>query len=254
MPSVRYARVSAWWMPGQLQAPTGAVGPLSIRVGIATGLVVAGDLIGDGSAEEEAILGETPNLAARLQAIASPDAVVIASGTRSSAGASSAKTSGRTIKGLRRAGAGLAGDRAAVGHQPLQGGAAARRTPLVGREDDLAWLLHLWQFATHHRGHAALLVGEAGIGKSRVAEALREASREPRALRISVLAALRQPGAASGDPAHRGRRHIEHEDPAAAKLKKLSAWLAARRAADRRCRCSAHFCRSPPMIALLCRR
>src|SRR5436189_6092082 len=55
---------------------------LQARVGIATGLVVVGDLIGEGSAQEQSVVGETPNLAARLQALAEPDAVVIAAGTR----------------------------------------------------------------------------------------------------------------------------------------------------------------------------
>src|SRR4029077_20808204 len=55
---------------------------LQTRVGIATGLVVVGDLIGAGSAQEQSVVGETPNLAARLQALAEPDAVVIAAGTR----------------------------------------------------------------------------------------------------------------------------------------------------------------------------
>ena len=71
-----------------------------------------------------------------------------------------------------------------------------------------------------------MLVGEAGIGKSRVAEAAaRSARRRLRAAALPVLAALRQPRAASGDPAHRARRRIGAEDPAAVKLEKLSAWL-----------------------------
>ena len=57
-------------------------GKLQARVGIATGLVVVGDLIGEGSAQEQSVVGETPNLAARLQALAAADAVVIAAGTR----------------------------------------------------------------------------------------------------------------------------------------------------------------------------
>ena len=61
---------------------TAAGSPLQVRVGIATGLVVVGDLIGAGAAQEQAVVGETPNLAARLQAIAEPDTVVIAEGTR----------------------------------------------------------------------------------------------------------------------------------------------------------------------------
>jgi len=60
---------------------------LQARVGIATGLVVVGDLIGEGSAQEQSVVGETPNLAARLQALAEPDAVVIAAGTRRLLGA-----------------------------------------------------------------------------------------------------------------------------------------------------------------------
>ncbi len=68
-----------------LPAPAGAGGtePLAARVGIATGIVVVGDLIGEGAAQEEAVVGETPNLAARLQGLASPNSVVIAAGTRS---------------------------------------------------------------------------------------------------------------------------------------------------------------------------
>src|SRR5580704_16741767 len=64
------------------QLTTAAGVPLQVRVGIATGLVVVGDLIGAGAAQEQAVVGETPNLAARLQALAEPDAVVIADGTR----------------------------------------------------------------------------------------------------------------------------------------------------------------------------
>jgi class 3 adenylate cyclase len=59
-----------------------AADPLAVRIGIATGLVVVGDLIGEGSAQEQAVIGETPNLAARLQALAEPGAVVIAAATR----------------------------------------------------------------------------------------------------------------------------------------------------------------------------
>src|SRR5207302_3809606 len=61
--------------------------PLQVRIGIATGLVVVGDLIGAGSAQEQAIVGETPNLAARLQALAAPNAIVIAESTRRQIGA-----------------------------------------------------------------------------------------------------------------------------------------------------------------------
>lgn len=68
-------------MPGLAVAPAGG-DPLRVRVGRATGLVVVGDLIGSGAAQEQAVVGETPNLAARLQALAEPGSLVIAHGTR----------------------------------------------------------------------------------------------------------------------------------------------------------------------------
>jgi class 3 adenylate cyclase len=68
-------------LPWSRQCPAASV-PLQVRVGIVTGLVVVGDLIGAGPAQEQAVVGETPNLAARLQALAEPGSVVIASSTR----------------------------------------------------------------------------------------------------------------------------------------------------------------------------
>ena len=84
---------------------------LQARVGIATGLVVVGDLIGEGSAQEQSVVGETPNLAARLQALAEPDTVVIAAGTRRLVGDlfEYRDLGAVEVKGHCRAGAGLAG-------------------------------------------------------------------------------------------------------------------------------------------------
>ena len=80
-PSARFAQVSPLRpRPAGLTAPGGK--PLAARVGIATGLVVVGDLIGEGAAQEEAVVGDTPNLAARLQALAEPGAVVVAEATQ----------------------------------------------------------------------------------------------------------------------------------------------------------------------------
>src|SRR5438132_1512999 len=92
---------------------------LQARVGIATGLVVVGDLIGEGSAQEQSVVGETPNLAARLQALAEPDAVVIAAATRRSLRVRRSRP--RRGQGHRRAGAGLAGAASERRREPLRG-------------------------------------------------------------------------------------------------------------------------------------
>jgi class 3 adenylate cyclase len=149
---------------------------LQVRIGIATGLVVVGDLLGEGSAREEAVVGETPNLAARLQTLAAPGAVVIALGTRrllgelfdlADLGARSLKGFEAPVKAWRVLGAGTAEDRFAARR-------AAELTPLVGREEELALLLHRWELAKGGEGQAVLLSGEPGIGKSRLFRALRE--------------------------------------------------------------------------------
>jgi len=158
----------------RLASPAGKA--LAARIGIATGLVVVGDLIGEGAAQEAAVVGETPNLAARLQSLAEPGGVVIAQGTRT------------LLSGLF--------DLADLGTHDLKGysepvrawrvvrkGAAESRfealhgrwlTPLVGREQELALLLERWRRTKEGEGQVVLVSGEAGIGKSRITEVLRE--------------------------------------------------------------------------------
>ena len=106
---------------GRLATPAGE--PLAARVGIATGLVVVGDLVGEGAAREEAVVGETPNLAARLQEAAAPGAVVIADGTRRLLGeVFELRELGPTrLKGFAQPGARLPGSRRAPRRQPLRG-------------------------------------------------------------------------------------------------------------------------------------
>ena len=103
--------------------------PLQTRVGIATGLVVVGDLIGSGASQEQAIVGETPNLAARLQGIAEPNSVVIAESTRKLLGNlfELEDLGAQGPQGHRRAGASLGGAAAEFGGKPLRG--AARERP-----------------------------------------------------------------------------------------------------------------------------
>ena len=150
--------------------------PLRVRLGIASGLVVVGDLIGEGSARERGVVGETPNLAARMQELAPPGDVVIAEGTRRLLG---------DLFELRDLGAvqvkGIAGPVSAW--QALRPSAVESRfealrasalTPLVGREEESDLLLRRWQRATAGDGQVVLLTGEPGIGKSRLTAALRE--------------------------------------------------------------------------------
>ena len=124
------------------------------------------------------MVGETPNLAARLQALAEPGTVVIGRGTRRLVGGlfEFADLGPARPQGLRRAGARLGGcsaESAAEGRFE----ARARRpasTPLVGREQELALLLDRWERAREGEGQVVLLSGEPGIGKSRLVRALRE--------------------------------------------------------------------------------
>jgi class 3 adenylate cyclase len=155
---------------------TAAGKPLAVRVGIATGPVVVGELVGSGEARERAVVGETPNLAARLQGLAKPGTVVVAEGTRRLLGELFAYRELGTprLKGFAgptRAFAVL-GEGAAEGRFDAMH--AAGLTPLVGREHELALLLDRWDRAKEGEGQVVLLSGEPGIGKSRLVRALRE--------------------------------------------------------------------------------
>jgi AAA ATPase domain/Adenylate and Guanylate cyclase catalytic domain len=155
---------------------TPAVQPLAARVGIATGLVMVGELIGEGAAKEQTVVGETPNLAARLQALAAPGSVVISQSTRRLVAGlfELADLGPRRLKGFA---APLAvwrvdGEGHAEGRfEALHG---ERLTPLVGRDQELSILLERWASAREGDGQVVLLVGEPGIGKSRMSRTLRE--------------------------------------------------------------------------------
>src|SRR5690242_1732121 len=156
----------------RLATPAGE--PLVARVGIATGLVVVGDLVGEGAAREEAVVGETPNLAARLQEAAVPGTVVVAEGTRRLLGeVFDLRPLGPTpLKGFARLVSGLQ----VLGERPAGSRFEARRggrlPPMVGRDQELALVLERWRQAAAGEGQAVLLVGEAGIGKSRLVRAV----------------------------------------------------------------------------------
>jgi class 3 adenylate cyclase len=154
----------------------GAGAPLAARIGIATGVVVVGDLLGEGAAKEEAVTGETPNLAARLQQAAEPGVVVIADGTRRlvgdlfelvGLGALQLKGFANPVQAWRVIGEGRAESRFEAFH-------GANLTPLVGRDEELNLILSRWRLAQGRAGQIVLIFGEPGIGKSRLVIAMRD--------------------------------------------------------------------------------
>jgi class 3 adenylate cyclase/predicted ATPase len=159
---------------------------LQTRVGIATGPVVVGDLIGSGAAQEQAVVGETPNLAARLQALAEPNTIVIAGATRRMIGGLFVciDLGAVTLKGFAApvpAWRVLAASQVPGRFEALRGEAL---TPLTGRELELDRLTACWRKAREGNGQLVLMSGEGGIGKSRLLQALLDqVSAKPHALR-----------------------------------------------------------------------
>src|SRR5262249_13354060 len=150
--------------------------PLQVRIGIATGLVVVGDLVGSGEAQERGVVGETPNLAARLQVAAPPGTIVIGPTTRRLlAGLFAYRDLGCVeVKGFAKpvqAYEVVGPSRVESRFEALR---AARLTTLVGREEEIELLLRRWSRAKSGEGQVVLLSGEAGIGKSRLTAALLE--------------------------------------------------------------------------------
>jgi class 3 adenylate cyclase/predicted ATPase/energy-coupling factor transporter ATP-binding protein EcfA2 len=146
---------------------------LQTRVGIATGLVIVGDLIGSGQSQERSIVGETPNLAARLQEIAEPNTVVICNSTRRLVGNlfEMEDLEPRDLKGIVRPVRAWAALRASSVASRFEALHATGLTALVGREKEFELLRRRWFKATNGEGQVVLLSGEPGIGKSRLATA-----------------------------------------------------------------------------------
>lgn len=159
---------------GRLSSRPGVT--LQLRVGIATGTVVVGDLIGERASQEQAVVGETPALAARLQASARPNEVLVSARTRrlvgglfdfEDAGLQRLKGFAEPVQVWRVVAETKIEDRFAAFH-------TAALTELVGREHEIELLLDRWTLAVNGEGQVALLSGEPGIGKSRITQALRE--------------------------------------------------------------------------------
>src|SRR5215510_13119604 len=149
---------------------------LQTRVGIATGLAVVGDLIESGDGQERGIVGETPNLAARLQEIAEPNTVVIAETTRSLLGnLFELKDLGaRDLRGIAEPVRAWVALRASIVESRFEALHPSGLTALVGREEETELLLRRWSRAKNGEGQVVLISGEAGIGKSRLTAALLE--------------------------------------------------------------------------------
>ena len=149
---------------------------LEVRIGIATGLVVAGDIVGEGASEEHAVLGETPNLAARFQGLAEPGTIVIGAATRRLAeGMFIFDDLGpQTVKGVAAPVAAYRVCEATEARNRFEAAAQTRLTPLVGRNEEIGLLLGRWKQAKDGEGQIVLLSAEPGLGKSRISRDLRD--------------------------------------------------------------------------------
>jgi class 3 adenylate cyclase/tetratricopeptide (TPR) repeat protein len=147
---------------------TRAAAKLQVRIGIATGLVVVGDLVGKGAAQEQAVVGDTPNLAARLQALAEPDSVVVAAATRRLLGDRFRLCDlGRhVVKGLAEPVEAWIAEGVSSNESRFEAAHAARLTGFIGREAESALSRDRQRRAWQGEGQIVLISGEAGIGKS----------------------------------------------------------------------------------------
>ena len=203
---------------------------LQTRVGIATGLVVVGDLIGSGEAQARGIVGETPNLAARLQGIAEPNTVVIAEGTRKLLGNlfELEDLGAKDLKGITGSVRAWAALRASSVESRFEALHTSGLTALVGREEELELLLRRWSRAKTGEGQVVLLSGEAGIGKSRLTAALLERlAGEPHTRLRYFCSPQHTDSAFYPIISHLERAAgLRHDDTAQVKLDKLDAMLA----------------------------
>ena len=209
---------------------TGAGAPLHVRVGIATGLVVVGDLIGSGAAQERGVVGDTPNLAARLQAIAEPDTVVIAEGTRRLLGSLFVleDLGALDLKGIASPARAWVALRSGSVESRFDALHAADLTALVGRDEEFELLLRRWSRAKAGEGQVVLLSGEAGIGKSRLTATLLERLATEQCTRLRYFCSPQHTDSALYPIIGQMERAagLTRDDAPRAKLDKLGALLA----------------------------
>jgi class 3 adenylate cyclase/predicted ATPase len=157
------------------------------RIGIATGLVVVGELIGQGASQEQAVVGQTPNLAARLQSAAEYDSIVISAATQRLTGRLfDCRDMGHlTLKGFGepvQAWQVLRESSAESRFEALRSGVMI---PVVGRDAELGLLFDRWRQAQDGEGQVVLISGEAGVGKSRLTSALKDRLAEDQHIRLN---------------------------------------------------------------------
>jgi class 3 adenylate cyclase/predicted ATPase len=214
--------VSALELPGDIA--------LNARIGVATGQVVVGDLVGEAGREAGAVTGETPNLAARLQQLAEPDQVIIGATTHRLLGQAfelvdlgqhDLKGFPEPVPAWRVVGKGQVESRFDASH-----GVALTR--LIGRDQEIALLLERWQRAKDGEGQVVLLSGEAGIGKSRILQTFRESLAGESYMRLRYQCAPYY----SNSALHPVIKQLEYacgyatDDPAEVKLDKMETLLA----------------------------
>ena len=204
---------------------------LAVRVGIATGSVVVGDLIGEGASRESPVIGETPNLAARLQAEADPNTVVIGSMTKElTADLFDSEDLGLLdLRGMEKPVRAWRVVREQAAGSRFEARGAGAFTEYVGREAELGMLAHRWGQAKDGEGQVVLLSGEPGIGKSRAVMRLAESIEGQSDARLSYQCSPFH----SNSPLHPVVAHLtraarlDPADPAERKLDKLEALLGA---------------------------
>ena len=211
---------------GQLQAPE----RLQVRIGIGTGLVVVGDLVGSGEAQERGVVGEAPNLAARLQALAEPNTVVIGPRTRRLIGDLFEYRDLGTleVKGFVERVQAFRVLRPSAVESRFEALRAAVLTPLIGRAEEVELLLRCWHRAKSGEGQVVLLSGEPGIGKSRIAAAVQERIESEPHVRLRYFCLPHYQDSALHPTIAQLERaaKFEREDAAETKVDKLAALLA----------------------------
>ena len=228
----RAVRAGLALVDGVSRLEAGHDATLQVRIGIATGVVVVGDLIGEGAAQERGVVGDTPNLAARLQALAEPGQIVISQDTRRlTAGLFDYHDLGRlAIKGLAEPVQAWQVLRTSGVESRFEAQHETSLTPLVGREEELELLLRRWRQALQGEGRVVLISGEPGIGKSRVIAELQERLQSEPHTRLRHFCSPHHqdsafyPVIAQLERAARFKRH----DTAEAKLDKLASLFGSR--------------------------
>ncbi|MET4279585.1 MULTISPECIES: adenylate/guanylate cyclase domain-containing protein [unclassified Bradyrhizobium] len=218
---------------GAIETPDGT--RVQARIGIATGLVVVGEIIGTGIAQERTIVGETPNLAARLQALAEPDCIIVSESTQKLLRGlfELTHTGEHELKGF----ACPVPAWRVCGEASVESRFAAIRTgglPLIGRAHEMGLMRERWHLARQGEGQIVTVIGEAGIGKSRTIEALQEELAGEAHARVNLQCSPYHNDSALYPMIQYLNRAggFAPRDPADTRAEKLRALLEARRIAD----------------------